>query len=163
MKNMDNETNSVESTGTNDDFTITNKIIDLTEQLRPSELETEYIARYGAEFVEDLKSAYRWMKNDIKTNYSNEEDIIKRRRTCHKSEIWSAVSYVDFRHQDLYSVTIDEFGGKTIYNYGHSPLLTSENNIRYLLSGMYFYDKDKTRKWLNKLLGPGEKFWVTKV
>ena len=140
-------------------------IININDILKPSPLEEEYIQLYGKEFVEDLKRAYLWMRSDMRKQPSAETVVCRRKRKEHKIGDWISVFYVDFRNEDFYSQTIDDSGGKTIHNYGNSPLLKTDNdhNIRYLLSGMYFYDKDKTRKWLDKLLGENEKFWFERV
>ena len=140
-------------------------IIDLQGALKPSPLEKEYIELYGEEFVKDLKDSYYWMRRDMKKQPPSEKVVAHRRSRHHNIGEWKRIFYVDFRNQDMYSVCIDDLGEKTIYNCGHSPCLKTEtdHNIRYLLSGMFFYDKDKTRKWLNELLGPGEKFWFEKV
>lgn len=57
---------------------------------------------------------------------------------------------------------INEVGWKTLLNYRRSPRLRPDDdrrNIRCSLSGMYFYDSDKAEKWLNELLGAGQRFW----
>lgn len=140
-------------------------VIDFKEALKPSQLEKQYIELYGQEFVNDLKHAYYWMKRDMQKHLPSDRIVRQREQTHHKIGDWVSVFYVDFRNEDFYSQTIDDMGGKTIYNYGHSPCLGTEkdHNIRYLLSGLYFYDKNKTRKWLKELLGEGEKFWFEKV
>ena len=140
-------------------------MIDFNEALEPSQLEKDYVELYGQEFVDDLKNAYRWMRRDMQKQLPSDIVVCRRERAYHEIGDWISVFYVDFRNENFYSQTIDDMGGKTIYNYGHSPCLRTENghNIRYLLSGLYFYDKNKTRKWLSELLGEGEKFWFEKV
>lgn len=141
------------------------KVIDFQEATKPSALEQEYIRLYGRDFVDDLRQAYLWMKKDMKRQPPAEE--IKRRRmhTAHKTGDWITVFFVDLRKENFYSQTIDERGGKTLHNYNQSPCLAtdSDHNVRYLLSGLYFYDPDKAKKWLVRLLGEGEKFWYEKA
>ena len=140
------------------------KIIDFNEASKPSQLEKKYAELYSQEFVNDLKNAYHWMKKDMRKQPSSDKIIGRRKRVRHEIGDWISVFYVDFRNENFYSQTIDDIGGKTIYNYGHSPLLKADNdNIRYLLSGLYLYDKNKAKKWLINLLGKGEKFWYEKV
>lgn len=141
------------------------KVIDFNEALEPSQLEKDYVELYGQEFVDDLRRAYYWMRMEIKKQPQLNEIAHKRSINYHEIGDRVSVFYVDFRREDFYSMTIDEFGYKTKENCGHSPCLKAKNNrnIRYLLSGMFFYDKDKTKKWIDLLLGPGEKCWAQKV
>ena len=137
------------------------QIIDFAEKTKPSQLETEYVELYGKQFVDDLKRAYWWMKLDMKKQPPQSTVLHRRAKRDHISGEWRSVFYVDFRKGELISVTIDEKGDKTSHNLGHSPCLkaTKNNrNIRYLLSGMFFYDKKKTKEWLDELVGKGEKF-----
>lgn len=139
-------------------------VIYLRDILKPSKLEKQYVKLYGQEFVDDLKHAYYWMRADMLNQLPKEEVASTRRKSSLGKGNYKTVFYVDFRNEDLYSQTIDDFGGKTIHNWGKSPILNidTDHNIRYLLSGMFFYDKDKTGKWLKNLLGEGEKFWYEK-
>lgn len=140
-------------------------VIDARTAFEPSALEKEYTALYGREFVKDLKGAYWWMREDMRKQPPAEKIVRRRRRENHKYGDCITVFYADFPNENLYSQTIDERGGKTIFNYGHSPCLgtDTDHNIRYLLSGMFFYDKGKTRYWLDTLLGEGERFWTIKA
>lgn len=140
-------------------------VINFEEALIPSRLERDYVELYGQEFVDDLKRAYHWMRRDMRKQPSSDEVVSKRKQRCHEIGEWISVFFVDFKNENLYSQTIDDFGGKTMFNYGHSLRLKTDNdhNIRYLLSGLYFYDKEKAMKWLDRLLGRGEKFWYEKV
>lgn len=159
-------TSSIKKGGSMMDIDVKNfNVIDFREARKPSQLEREYVEQYGQEFVDDLKRAYYWMRMEIKKQPSTDEIARKRSRNHHEIGNRVSVFYVDFRREDFYSMTIDEFGYKTKENCGHSPCLRAgdNHNIRYLLSGMFFYDKNKTRKWIDELLGPGEKCWAQKV
>ena len=141
------------------------KILDFKDLTAPSKLEKEYLELYGSEFVGDLKNAYRYARCEVRKQPPEDAVISRRRRTDHEIGDWYSVFYVDFRNENLYSLIVDDMGGKTLHNHGHSPCLRAKDNrnLRYLLSGLYLYDGDKTEKWLNKLLGSGEKFWVERV
>ena len=74
--------------------------------------------------------------------------------------------FVDMYNMDMYTMTVDDDGGKTIYNYGCSPTLritNNKNNIRFLLSGIMIYDVDKAKKWLDELLEPDALIWYERL
>ena len=137
------------------------KIVSLKDASPPTQLEKDYVELYGQDFVEDLKLAFHLMKSDIKRQPPIDE-IFQLRDHYHEEGDRKTVFFVDFRHEDFYSMTIDEYGNKTASNFGASPILyaQNDNNVRYLLSGVFLYDKQKTRKWLDELLEPGAKCWV---
>ena len=111
------------------------KVINFKEASKPSRLEKDYIELYGQEFVNDLKRAYYWMRWDMQKQPPFDEVISRRKGRRHEIGSWKSVFFVDFRNEDFYSQTIDDFEEKTIFNYGHSPHLKTGNdhNIRYLL------------------------------
>lgn len=140
-------------------------VLDFEAAKRPSPLEEDYIRTYGQEFVDDLKRAYHWMKRDMQKQPPAEEVARRRRRTYHEVGEWFSVFYVDFRNEIFYSQIIDDMNGKTVDDYGRSPCLNTEDNhnVRFLLSGLYLYDKNRAKKWATELLGDGEKFWIVKM
>ena len=135
------------------------KIVNIKAVSGPSQLEKDYISLYGKKFVEDLKYACRLMKHEIKMQPPLDEIIEKRVITPHEIGERVSVFFVDFRHEDFLSMTIDEFGHKTLTNYGDSPCLKTENddNLRYLISGILVYNQSRARYWLEELIGEGEK------
>jgi len=137
-------------------------IIDFAEAKKPTPLEERYRSLYGPEFVRDLKDAYYWMLDDMKKRPPCKVIARKRRLRYHRLGDWSKYFYVDFRHQSLYAQTIDDLNDKTIFNYGESKVLSVDNgdDVRYLLSGVYCYDRNKAKKWLHEILGPEAKILV---
>ena len=139
-------------------------IIDLCEAMKPSPLEKKYVSLYGRELVDDLKRAYYWMRREIRRQPPRDEIVKRRRSTPHKIGDRITVCYIDFRRENLYTMSIDEFGCKTVSDYGKADRLRTENgdNLKFLLSGMYFYDREKTKRYLRDFLGEGVKLWYRK-
>lgn len=138
------------------------KIINFQNSLvnNSSNLETEYSRLYGSEFVKDLKTAYDWMLKDFRTQHLKPEAILRRRKRYAVLKP-KKFFFVDFDCNKLVIETIDEFGGKTIHKCNTSILEpnVTNNNLRYLLSGIYLFNKNKAQKWTAELLGEGQKFW----
>ncbi len=125
-------------------------------------LEEEYTRLYGKALVRDLHWAFRGMEKSMecqKRRISDEDVLRLRRGQRHEYGDWKTVYYVDFIHQCLYSQTRDEWGNKTICPFGDVQMLHGENALRYLLSGLFIFDKAKAVAWAEKIFGPGEKIW----
>ena len=128
---------------------------------RPLQLEREYFELYGQEFVDDLTFVFHLMKRDIRRQPAIEE-IMLLRQHYHEEGDRKTLFFIDFGQDKLVSMTIDEFGNKTMHVFEDSPVAKpagDKTNVRYLLSGMCYYSKDQAKQWLNKLLGPGEMAW----
>ena len=140
--------------------------INISEEKEQSPLEKDYIDCYGKEFVEDLNWAYRWMRRDVESQPLTKEEIVKNRSKFTTMGHAESFFFVDMYNMDMYTMTVDDDGGKTIYNYGCSPTLriaNNKNNIRFLLSGIMIYDVDKAKKWLDELLEPGALIWYERL
>lgn len=142
-------------------FLADSKVISLSEALKPSPLEEKYLSLYGQELVDDLKRSYYWMRREIEKQPPREEIVARRRKTPHKIGDRISVCFIDFRREKLYTMSIDEFGTKTVSDYGRADRLNIDNgdNLRFLLSGMYFYDREKMIGYLHGFLGKDAKCW----
>lgn len=142
-------------------FNIENRDNSCVFDLKPSSLEEKYLSLYGQELVDDLKRSYYWMRREIEKQPPREEIVARRRKTPHKIGDRISVCFIDFCHENLYTMSIDEFGTKTVSDYGRADRLNIDNgdNLRFLLSGMYFYDREKMIEYLHYFLGKDAKCW----